>query len=353
MIAVPRGRRALALGCLGAAAFAVAAGAHVWARHIEIHRYTLRRATVPVLPAGSAPVRLLHISDIHLMPENDRKLAFLRSLAELEADVVVDTGDNISSPQSVGPLIEAIGPLLRLPGAFVMGSNDLFAPVRKNPARYLLPDARTAGFSAPDRPVDMPVQELRTRLAEHGWRDLTNRRDASRAGDLVIEWVGVDDPHLERDRMPAPDGTRAAAEESGAGAAAELRAEGATESTAQATAESRPQATAESTAQAQQARPALRIGVAHAPYRRVLDALVDDGCDLLLAGHTHGGQLCLPGIGALVTNCDLPRSQAKGLSAWRGVPLHVSGGLGASPFSDMRLANPPEATLLTLLPRPA
>lgn len=337
MIAVPRGRRALALGCLGAAAFAVAAGAHVWARHIEIHRYTLRRATVPVLPAGSAPVRLLHISDIHLMPENDRKLAFLRSLAELEADVVVDTGDNISSPQSVGPLIEAIGPLLRIPGAFVMGSNDLFAPVRKNPARYLLPDARTAGFSAPDRPVDMPVQELRTRLAEHGWRDLTNRRDASRAGDLVIEWVGVDDPHLERDRMPAPDGTRATTEESGAGVGAELRAEVA----------------AESTAQAQRARPALRIGVAHAPYRRVLDALVDDGCDLLLAGHTHGGQLCLPGIGALVTNCDLPRSQAKGLSAWRGVPLHVSGGLGASPFSDMRLANPPEATLLTLLPRPA
>lgn len=330
MISVPRGRRALALGCLGAAAFAVAAGAHVWAHHIEIHRYTLRRATVPVLPAGSSPVRLLHISDIHLMPENDRKLAFLRSLAELEADVVVDTGDNISSPQSLGPLIEAIGPLLRIPGAFVMGSNDLFAPVRKNPARYLLPDARTAGFSAPDRPVDMPVQELRTRLAEHGWRDLTNRRDASRAGDLVIEWVGVDDPHLERDRMPAPDGTRAAAEESGAGAAAELRVEVAAES-----------------------RPALRIGVAHAPYRRVLDALVDDGCDLLLAGHTHGGQLCLPGIGALVTNCDLPRSQAKGLSAWRGVPLHVSGGLGASPFSDMRLANPPEATLLTLLPRPA
>lgn len=345
MISVPRGRRALALGCLGAAAFAVAAGAHVWAHHIEIHRYTLRRATVPVLPAGSSPVCLLHISDIHLMPENDCKLAFLRSLAELEADVVVDTGDNISSPQSLGPLIEAIGPLLRIPGAFVMGSNDLFAPVRKNPARYLLPDARTAGFSAPDRPVDMPVQELRTRLAEHGWRDLTNRRDASRAGDLVIEWVGVDDPHLERDRMPAPDGTRAAAEESGAGAAAELRAEGASESTAQ--------ATAESTAQAQQAQPALRIGVAHAPYRRVLDALVDDGCDLILAGHTHGGQLCLPGIGALVTNCDLPRSQAKGLSAWRGVPLHVSGGLGASPFSDMRLANPPEATLLTLLPRPA
>lgn len=300
----PRG-----LLALGAAGFTVAAGAHVWARHVEIHRYTLRRAAVPVLAPGSAPVRLLHISDIHLMPENRRKLAFLRTLEQTEPDLVVDTGDNISSPRSVEPLIEAIGPLLHRPGAFVMGSNDLFAPVRKNPLRYLLPDARTAGFSDADRPVDMPVDELRARLSEHGWRDLTNRRATSCAGDVQVQWVGVDDPHLERDRMPEPGA-----------------------------------ATGPTT---------LRIGVAHAPYRRVLDALVDDGCELILAGHTHGGQLRLPGIGALVTNCDLPRSQAKGLSSWRGVPLHVSGGLGASPFSDMRLANPPEATLLTLLPRSA
>ena len=92
----------------------------------------------------------------------------------------------------------------------------------------------------------------------------------------------------------------------------------------------------------------LRLGVAHAPYRRVLDALAADGADLLLAGHTHGGQLRLPGIGAIVTNCDIPRRQARGLSSWQGVPLNVSAGMGASPYANYRLFTPPEATLLTL-----
>ena len=93
----------------------------------------------------------------------------------------------------------------------------------------------------------------------------------------------------------------------------------------------------------------LRLGVAHAPYRRVLDAMAADGADLILAGHTHGGQVCLPWVGALVTNCDLPRSQAKGLSGWRESALHVSAGLGTSPYTPIRLACRPEATVLTVV----
>jgi uncharacterized protein len=100
------------------------------------------------------------------------------------------------------------------------------------------------------------------------------------------------------------------------------------------------------------------LGVTHAPYHRVTDAMASDGCSLVLAGHTHGGQLCVPGWGALVTNCDLAPGRAKGLSphacdtegsvaTW----LHVSAGLGTSPYAPIRFACPPEATLLTLLPR--
>ena len=108
----------------------------------------------------------------------------------------------------------------------------------------------------------------------------------------------------------------------------------------------------------------LRLGVTHAPYRRVIDAMEADGADLVIAGHTHGGQLCVPFWGALVTNCDLPTAQAKGLSRvggadlagepgrggadGRGAFLHVSAGLGTSPFAPVRFACPPEATLLTL-----
>jgi predicted MPP superfamily phosphohydrolase len=104
------------------------------------------------------------------------------------------------------------------------------------------------------------------------------------------------------------------------------------------------------------------MGVTHAPYLRVLDQLAGDGYETVLAGHTHGGQLCLPVKGALVTNCDLDTGRAKGLhrhpahapagtagSSW----LHVSAGLGTSPFAPVRFCCRPEATLLTLTPRPA
>jgi predicted MPP superfamily phosphohydrolase len=58
-----------------------------------------------------------------------------------------------------------------------------------------------------------------------------------------------------------------------------------------------------------------------------------------------------------VTNCDLPRRQAKGLSeyvhAGKRSLLHVSAGVGTSPYAPIRFACPPEATLLTLVERPA
>ena len=86
----------------------------------------------------------------------------------------------------------------------------------------------------------------------------------------------------------------------------------------------------------------------------MLDRFAADGYDLLLAGHTHGGQLCLPFYGTLVTNCGIDRERARGLhrhpvdgQAW----LHVSAGLGTSPWAPARFACRPEASLLTLVPR--
>lgn len=298
-------------GALGGLGLGLAGVAHVWARHVEIHRYTLREAELRILPPGARTRRVLHISDIHLLPDQHRKLAFLEHLESLRPHLVIDTGDNIASAAAVPALAQAIEPLLRRPGAFVMGSNDMFEPMPKNPARYLLPDPRPAGLTEPREPT-LPTAELAARLSEHGWKDLTNTRATIELGGLEVRLAGVDDPHLERDRMPALPSPAPRTPEHGN---------------------------------------VLQVGVAHAPYRRVLDAFVADGAELILAGHTHGGQLRLPGIGALVTNCDLPRQQARGLSDWQGAPMNVSAGMGASPYSNYRLLTPPEATLLTLRAR--
>ena len=103
------------------------------------------------------------------------------------------------------------------------------------------------------------------------------------------------------------------------------------------------------------AHPPHKRGVTHAPYQRVLNTFTDLGADAILAGHTHGGQVCIPGFGAIVANCDIPLKQAKGLSTWshagRSVPLNVSAGCGHSIYAPIRFACRPEATLLTLLPR--
>ena len=312
---------------VGGAALAGAA-ALAYAAAVEVRWYTLRRFVVPVLPDGAPEVRVLHLSDLHLLPSQDRKIAWVRSLAELDPHLVVTTGDNIAALDALPALLHAYEPLLERPGAFVLGSNDYFAPRPKNPARYLLADAREANPA----PQLLPFPEMTAAFRTAGWKDLTNRRDAVVLGEgddaLNVALVGVDDPHLDRDRFPAS--TRGHAQPTAVGGTV--------------------------------GRGTLRLGVAHAPYRRVLDAMHDDGADLILAGHTHGGQLCVPGWGALVTNCDLDTRRAKGLHGWPGARpdspggagsswLHVSAGLGTSPYAPVRFACRPEASLLTLVPR--
>ncbi len=306
-------RTALArTGRLTAAAALTGVATLGWAAGVEARWFTLRRVTVPVLPEGHRPLRVLHLSDLHMTPGQARKQAWVRSLAALEPDLVVSTGDNLAHPRSVPVVLDALGDLLDVPGVFVFGSNDYFAPTLRNPVRYLLPDDGQRNTHTPR----LPFERLREGFTSRGWCDLTNRRDRLTVHGSTIAFAGVDDPHLEYDDLAAVAGP------------------------------------ADRTAD-------LRLGVTHAPYLRVLDQFATDGYDTVLAGHTHGGQVCLPFRGALVTNCDLDTARVKGLhrhpaEAAPGTPgsswLHVSAGLGTSPYAPVRLFCRPEATLLTLAP---
>lgn len=280
------------IGATAAAGLAYSAG-------YEVRAFTLREATVPVLPVGAQPIRLLHLSDIHFTPRQRRKAAWLSSLAALRPDLVVVTGDFLAHRDAVPGVLSAMGGLLDVPGAFVFGSNDYYAPRPKNPARYLFDDDGRRIHGA-----ELPTESLRSALVGRGWVDLDNRVDALDVCTTHLALRGVDDPHLERDLYSGIAGPW---------------------------------------------EPGVAVGVAHAPYRRVLDAMEADGARLILAGHTHGGQLRVPGIGALVTNCDLDRRRARGLSRHHGAWLHVSAGCGTNPYTPVRFACRPEATLLTLV----
>ncbi len=263
---------------------------------VEPQLPVLRRVSVPVLPPGRRPLTVLHLSDLHLLPRHRRRAAWVRRLARLAPDLVVSTGDHLSSLAAL-PLLTQIARSFDCPGVFVPGNNDYYLPAVPHPLGYLRPPVPRR------RLPDLPWQDVAAALGGAGWTDLTHRR--VHLEDLDLTLTGTDDAHLRRDRYGTVRGP----------------VEG----------------------------PAL--GVTHTPQSRLLDAFADDGHALVLAGHTHGGQLRLPLAGPLLTNCDLPRSRARGLTRDRRGWLHVSAGLGTSPYVPVRVCCRPEATLLTLSPR--
>lgn len=298
------------LGVVGA----VGAAAAVWGMGIERHLYTVRRHTLHALPPGAAPLRVLHVSDVHMAPWQHRRQRWVASLAALAPDVVVNTGDNLGHVEGLAGIRAAFAPFRGIPGVFVHGSNDHAAPSPRNPLKY---------FRGPSK-IKRVADPLDTGALDHylgeelGWADLNNTATTLHVRGLRVDAFGVSDAHRSWDRLSALPPLVTAMREQG---------------------------------------PAdLVWGVTHAPYQRVLNEFVDLGADMIFAGHTHGGQVRIPfSKSALVANCDIPLDQARGLSTWthdgRTVPLNVSAGVGHSIYAPVRFATRPEASLITLLPR--
>ena len=272
---------------------------------VEAQAFKVRELDLALLPAGSESIRVLHISDLHITPAQTRKINWVKSLAKLEPDFVVGTGDFLAHQLAVPAVVEAMNELMDIPGAFVLGSNDYFAPTIKNPFMYFDKDREIRTEGAP-----LPTSDLVDELTDAGWLDLNNKQSTAVINGVNIHFRGTDDPHINKDDYSAVSGPFDS--------------------------------------------DAFAFGVTHAPYRRVLQSFEDDKADLVLAGHTHGGQICIPFYGALVTNCDLPQGQAKGFSTFgeSEMPLHVSAGVGTSPFAQVRIACRPEATLISLSEKP-
>lgn len=300
---------ATTLAAGGLALGAVGAGCLAYAGLYEVNAFRLRRAEVAILPVGARPIRVLHLSDLHLTPAATKRQRWVSQLAGLEPDLVVNTGDNLAHLEAVPFVLRSLGRLLDVPGVYVWGSNDYFAPTFKNPLAYLVRPSQARG----DGKVLLPWTDLGRGFKEAGWIDLTHTRATLEIRGTRFGFRGTDDAHLRRDRYVDVAGPIDRAEVD------------------------------------------VAIGVTHAPYRRVIDAMTADGHDLILAGHTHGGQVCVPFYGALVSNCDLDTRRVKGLSQHTAAGhtswMHVSAGLGTSPYAPVRFACPPEATLLTLTPR--
>jgi predicted MPP superfamily phosphohydrolase len=262
---------------------------------VERFRFRVRRYDLPILPTtGPQLLTILHLSDLHFVRQDERKARFLASLPD--ADLTVVTGDFLGEPEAVETAVAAVRSTRgKLGSWFVLGSNDYFAPRPNNYLAYFR-RRRRRRRAAGGRAFDLVTQ-----LHGDGWRNLTNFRGPVDLDGLPVEVLGLDDAHINRhDLRVAPR------------------------------------------------REPDRFGVAvmHSPDSAPESAAL--GYDLLVAGHTHGGQVRLPFVGALVTNSSMPPRLAAGLIRMGTAVLHTSPGLGTSKYAPFRFWCRPEATFLSL-----
>jgi predicted MPP superfamily phosphohydrolase len=291
-------RRAVTV--LGAAGAATA----LYGTVIERNAFTVRHFDVPVLEPDAEPLRVLHVTDLHITAHQRRKHAWIRRLAELEPDLVVNTGDTLSGADAIPAVLHSLEPLSAFPAVFVPGNNDYYEPQLRSPFKYFKPRGADERHGSP-----LPWPQLASAMTHAGWIDLTHHKAELKVAGRSVALAGTDDPHLRRAKYELIAGP------------APIEAD-------------------------------VRIGVTHSPEPFVLRRFAADGYDLVLAGHTHGGQVRLPFGPAIVTNCGIERSRARWLHKWDDrMYFHVCAGLGTNPFAPVRFCCRPEATLLTLVPR--
>ncbi|MDO0824420.1 metallophosphoesterase [Desulfosporosinus nitroreducens] len=262
------------------------AGVLGWA---EYDTLTLKRQEwdlyYPNLPAALEGKTICQLSDLHLetlriSPEN-----IYESVMAEKPDLLVITGDIISTRTDLDKLDPYLGGLTAPYGNFVvLGNNDYSHLSRTLFKRYL--------------------QELNS----IGWTPLLN--DAAFLPNLNLWVIGIDDPATAHDEV-------------------DLAYQKVVSSQQLAT------------------DPPFRLVLAHSTD--CLDDVAKNGADLLLTGHTHGGQIRLPGFGPLITNTYLgDLGFYDGYHVINGVPLYINAGIGES-MIPLRFNVPPEIAFFTLL----
>lgn len=294
-------------GAVLTAAVTLLAAVIGYATLVEPRWYRLRRERLPGTARSDVdrPLRVLVLSDTHHDPPQPHLERFIDRLADQDYELVIAAGDLLGALDAESTTADLLGRLTAdgTPGIAVLGSNDLFAPRAKSPHRYFtaVDEERRIGG------VRLDTNTFRSALAERGWTVLEDERITVDTALGTVEVAGLRDPHLPYVTLPPPDTVRPDHDDAIA-----------------------------------------RIGVVHAPYTEPIDLLTGLGYTLVVCGHTHGGQVRVPLIGALVTNSDLSNARARGSSRWDAAWLHVTAGLGQSRYAPFRFACRPEASLLEL-----
>lgn len=292
-------RRALGTAAVLSSLLSGALTGYAWWESTRV-KATQRALTVPDLPAGLVGLRILHLSDTHFPADGASLERFADLAARLEYDIVFATGDYVETSAGWGTALDAFS-LLHAPfGVWAtLGAHDWLAPVRT--PREWLAAAHARVFRGQRRLVNAaPFVE---QLEALGVRVLRNRWDRAEIGGEVLRIAGAGDDSAGMAQLEAA--LPSAAEAEGG----------------------------------------LTVLLTHSA-----DALLrlERPPPLVFAGHTHGGQIRLPGYGAPVRHSRLTdRRRAAGVFSLRGSQVVISQGFGTA-VVPLRLLCRPEVSVIEL-----
>jgi predicted MPP superfamily phosphohydrolase len=240
------------------------------------------------LPAAFERTTIAVVADLHARIGGAVSVVQLvEQINELDADLVVLLGDMVHSPRRGRELLVSLSGLRARHGVWACLGNHEHGFVWSS--RYL----GTCRHPS--------VEEWRGMYAESGIRLLANESTVlSNTGERL--WLaGIDDAYSGRaDLGAALDGVN---------------------------------------------RDGCVVAITHSPD--VMDSEGIAAVDMVIAGHTHGGQICLPGIGAIWAPCRRPRKRAFGFVEGERTRLFVTRGVGEG--LPVRIGCPREIGLVTLV----
>ena len=278
----------------------------------------------------------LHLSDFHLRKNSKGKklFKFVRSLNKLNVDFILITGDLTENDKNIEYLINMLSPLKAKYGKYaVFGVHDHYN-------KALVEFIRNMFKKKKRYKRENDVTYMAKRLKDIGIEVLRNESRRINIGSYDIgdiEIIGLDDPIINKidivkafshiDHIDSLKLLKKSDYKNAYKSIFKLK---------------------EEKIHKINNRGKLRIILMHTPDTSSIINLARKEVDIIFGGHTHGGQVRLPLVGAVVSGCKIKTKFASGLFYFRNFVLYVTRGLGEGRYSQFRFYCQPEASLVKI-----
>jgi len=274
----------------------VSAALFVWAFFLEPRSIPINRYHVKVHKLLGRPLRILHLSDIHFARSLPYLNRFFDRLASESFDFVFLTGDIIDCQEGIKICTENLRKLKPFHGMYaVYGNHDYYD--------YQWADVFIHNLTTQGHPDNKQRNDLlHEALQAIGVRVLRNESEAVEFDRGTVLIHGLDDPTTGRADI------------------------------GKVMAHHQPEK--------------LNILLTHSV--NVFAYIGENKIDLSFSGHSHGGQICLPFFGPVITHTFIGREYVSGVKRLKGATCSISRGVSSSRHFLMRFLCPPEAVVLTV-----